>query len=235
MAEITPDDFPGGLSAIVQQYELEKHLQFRTGTGARAIGHTAIFHGQGSRSDDLKTRVVEYLREIDRRVIRELAGKRSPLVLVGVDYLLATYRTINTYSHLFDADISGSPEAWSRQKLLQKSRTISELLFKAACREASDRYRALANTDRASNDVSKIVGAAYNGRVASLFVPLEVSAGGKFESESETVEIHQRAGADVEDLLDQSAVLTFLTGGEVFAVDPGDVPGDGTLAAVFRY
>ena len=93
----------------------------------------------------------------------------------------------------------------------------------------------MANTDRASNDLTKILNAAYTGRVASLFVPLGIQRGSKFGHESGNVEIKEQAGPDVEDLLDQSAVQTFLTGGEVFAVDPADVPGDGTLAAVFRY
>ena len=39
----------------------------------------------------------------------------------------------------------------------------------------------------------------------------------------------------VEDLIDRAAVGTFRTGGQVFSVDPDDVPDGGALAAIYRF
>ena len=45
----------------------------------------------------------------------------------------------------------------------------------------------------------------------------------------------QEAGATSEDLLNIAAIQTFLNSGTVYAVEPDAVPGQGPVAAVFRY
>ena len=49
-------------------------------------------------------------------------------------------------------------------------------------------------------------------------------------------EVHfEQVAAGDEDLLDLAAIQTLLHDGPVYAVEPEQVPGDGPLAALFRY
>ena len=44
-----------------------------------------------------------------------------------------------------------------------------------------------------------------------------------------------KPGMEEEDLLDFAAAETILNAGQVFAVPPDQIPGDGDLAAILRY
>jgi hypothetical protein len=58
---------------------------------------------------------------------------------------------------------------------------------------------------------------------------------GTYNGESGTVQRHEQAGATSEDLLEMAAIQTFLNGGTVFTLSPGNMPDKSDLAAVFRY
>jgi hypothetical protein len=53
-------------------------------------------------------------------------------------------------------------------------------------------------------------------------------------SSAEVVQGEQRSAQD-QDLLNVAAMETFVAGGTVYAVPPDEVPGRGSVAAVFRY
>jgi hypothetical protein len=80
--------------------------------------------------------------------------------------------------------------------------------------------------------------AARHGRVDSLFVALGVQKWGKFDAATGGVDIHEERQPGDQDLLDLAAVQTFASAGNVYAVDPAQVPGGerhSPVAAVFRY
>jgi hypothetical protein len=56
-----------------------------------------------------------------------------------------------------------------------------------------------------------------------------------FDPEANSVQIHPQHQAGDEDLLDLAALHTLTNGGNVYAVEPGNVPQDKAIAAVFRY
>jgi hypothetical protein len=164
-----------------------------------------------------------------------LAQERSPLVLAGVDYLLPMYREVSTYSNLAEGGVIGNPDSSGVEEIHRKAWSVVEPLFQKTRKEAADRYHALTRTGRASPELDKIVPAAFHGRVESLWVAVGVQRWGKFDPNSGAVDNHEQAGPNDEDLLDLTAVRTLLNGGEVFAVDPADVPDNSSAAAIFRY
>jgi hypothetical protein len=107
--------------------------------------------------------------------------------------------------------------------------------FQLAQQGAADQYRQLVGTGRASGDISAIVTAAYDGRIATLFVAITVQQWGIFRSESREVEVHQEAAAGDEDLLDVAATYTLLRRGTVYAVAPEYLPDATPAAAILRY
>ena len=102
-------------------------------------------------------------------------------------------------------------------------------------REAASRFEEYADTARASNDPGEVVPAACQGRVEQLFAAVGRQQWGSFNSETQKVSISSERQLGDQDLLDLAAIQAFLHGGAVYAVDPSEVPGGGTLAAVFRY
>ena len=90
-------------------------------------------------------------------------------------------------------------------------------------------------TTMISDNLKEILPAAFHGRVEVLFVADGIEQWGKFDPLENTVELQQKIAPGDQDLLNSAAVKTFANGGTVYLAEPGDVPGDGLLAALFRY
>jgi hypothetical protein len=235
--EVALEDVPDSLSDALSYDDIEKRLQFRTqsrGEGGRR-GHVAVFHGHGAGPDFAKNNILRFFHLVDEGISKLFGGERSPLVLAGVDYLHPIYREANTYTHLLDEGIEGNPQYLSARELHEEAWGIVRPIFRASQRDALAKYEELEGTGLTSGDVSKIVVAAHNGRVKTLFVALGQQQFGLFDVETGAVWLRDDSQPSSDDLLDLAAIQTLLNGGAVYAVEPEEVPGGTLLAAVFRY
>lgn len=219
---LPPDAFP------------EKEVQFHTGASSGSGNRLAIFHGHDI-SNDIKNRIMQWFRMIDKQLRGFLSDGKSPLVLAGVDTLFPLYKEINTYPHLMDEGIPGNPEGMTPEDLQQKAWAIVEPVFKAERNAQYARFRQLAGTGQTTTDVTEAVLAAFHGRIDVLFVALGVHVWGGFTSETDKVYVHDSLEPGDEDLLDLTAIQTLIKGGTVYVVSPEEVPDQAALAASLRY
>ena len=235
--EIELEGIPDSLAEALQYDSPQKQVR-AVGTGGAGGGEGAVFHGHGLGTDTVaKQNLQRYFQMVDRGLREFLAGKRIPLVLAGVDYLLPIYREANSYGHLLEEGLTGNPEMLSAKELHQRAWNIVRPYFAQAQSDQTALYRQLAgrSDDRASDVLKTIVQAAYEGRVATLFVPLGVRTWGIFDPEDYTLHVHLEKQPGDQDLLDLAAIHTFANSGVVYAVEPDAMPVDTLLAAVFRY
>lgn len=237
VGELDLEEAPTSLSNALRFDDPERRLQYHTASGPSGGkgGRPAMFYGQGAPSQDQKGDILRYFQKLDTGVQELLAGERAPLVLAGVDYLLPLYREANTYPHLIEDGVEGNPDNLSAKELHQRAWAIIRPRFLEEREEAAKRFRQLADTEGASDDLAEIVPAAYHGRVQTLFVALDVQQWGAFDPATNEVRLHQAADPGDQDLLDLAAVHTLLNGGSVYAVEAERVPAGGSLAALFRY
>jgi hypothetical protein len=239
IGEVDVEGIPSGLAEALRYDDPEKQLQFHTGTrGPGGVGeHPAAFHGQGVGTDDEKENILRYFHKVDSGLHGLLRDEHAPLVLAGVDYLLPIYREANTYPHLVEKGIEGNPDELSVGELQRQAWAIVQPLFVAAQREAAAWYRQLEGEGSAqvSGDLREVVRAAHYGRVETLFVALGVQRWGFFDPSTHAIQLRRKAKLGDDDLLDLAAIQTLLNGGMVYAVEPERVPGEGSIAAVFRY
>ena len=152
-----------------------------------------------------------------------------------MEYLFSLYREANTYQHLVAEGITGNPENLKPEELKLQAWKIVEPLFLQEQQSAIDHYKELTATGLTSTDIKEAVPAAYYGRFEQLFVAVCVQQGGSFDPDKNTIDLHSEGELGDEDLLDSAAIKTILNGGTVYAVEPGNVPDEALLAAVFRY
>ncbi len=234
VGEIDLRNVPTSLAEALGAEERQRQLQFHTASR----GGAAIFHGHGGSNDDSvhKKDLLRYFKQIDKGLRDLVCTEHVPLVLAGVDYLLPIYREANTCAELVEEGIVGNPESLSASELHTKAWAILEPFFKQGQERAADQYRGLAGTGRAEGDLRRILPAAHEGRVDSLFVAVGVQQWGRFEPEANSVTLHSEREPGDEDLLDLAALETLAHAGNVYAVKSGQVPGNGgPIAAVFRY
>lgn len=230
--EMDADNLPPSLTEALENQLPERHLQSHTSGGT---GRTPIYHGQGGGEEDRKELLLKYFQRVDQGVRELMERNRAPLILAAVDYLCPIYRQANSNPELLDASVSGSPDNLTPQDLHAKALPIAAAYFQKARDKAADQYLQLWHTRRASNILADVLPAACQGRVETLFVAVGVQMWGRFDAASYDTRLAAEPAAEDEDLLNLATLHTLLTGGTVYAVEPAQVPGGASLAAVYRY
>lgn len=239
LREIQLRDVPTSLADITKYDDPERQVQFHTGTPARPQRgkRSAVFHGQGVGTDGRKhkKKILEFLRRIDKGLYTFLEHERAPLILVGVDYILDMYRDINQYEHVFDETITGNPERMKERDIHKETWRIVKPFFLETKRRSLENYRQLAHTEQTTDDITRIVPAAYNGHVVCLFAARRRHFWGQFNPEDSKVSFTDKPMIRSYDLLDFAVVHTLLHRGIVYVLEQRKMPTSSAIAAILRF
>lgn len=223
VSEVELADVPRSLRDALWYKQTEPALQ----SHATRAGGALTFHGHGlgeqSSEEDLK----EFFRQVDTGV-RTVIDQHTPVVLAGVQYLHPLYRDV-TGLNVLDEAIAGNPDELSAEDLHNRAWPLVNEVFAERRRRAEEQVGA-ANTSTSLDDV--LMG-AVQGRVDVLFVPRGEQRWGSLDRDTLRVELDGEDGRS--DLYDLAAMETWRHRGQVYVVDPQELPGEGEVAAVFRY
>lgn len=243
--EIVPEAMPKNMAEALKFDEFEKQLQWTTKTGAvqnqgaggPATGdRAAIFHGYGVGTDDEKNAIFRYLQQVDTGLKEFLRDEDAPLVLAGVEVILALFRQASRYPNIIEEEVRGNPDELTPEDLHKKAWETVEPHFREEQETAAREYADAAHTELASQDLRAIIPASLFGRIGLLFVTAHEQQWGKYDQKADRLDLHDKEEAGDHDMLDFAAVHTLLNGGRVFAVAPEEMPAEGAhAAAVFRY
>lgn len=195
----------------------------------------AIFHGHSAGEVDRNQALLPYVRQVDETVPKRPGDEHVPLVLAAMDYLCPIYRQASSNPNLLREEIHGNPTSFTSEGLHRGAWSIASSHFQQDRNKAVDEYHQLWHTQRTSKDLPAIVTASRQGRAKVRFVAVGVQEWGHVDSSTaEVIQAEQRTPQD-QDLLNAAAMQTFIAGGTVCAAPPGEVPGRGSVAAIFRY
>jgi hypothetical protein len=187
----------------------------------------------GTTSD--REREAEYLRlfvtDIQERVAAAIREDPAPLVLAGTDRDVSLYQRLNTYPDLIPEPVNGSPDGLSDQDLYQKSWDVVRGGKSPDLKKALDEFEPQTTRGGAPAGVREIVKAAFEGRIADLFIRENDAFIGKWDPAVSEAQEH----ADGEDLFNAAAQETIRQSGRAFELASPDMPINQPVAAVFRY
>ncbi|MFW6180326.1 MAG: hypothetical protein ACOC8N_01160 [Spirochaetota bacterium] len=236
LRQLEPAGMPRGMEEVLKYEDIEKQLQWHTRATPPGRGERpAMFHGIAEWKDEVKARVLQYLRKVDQALHGVLREESAPLIFAGVTPLFALYREANTYHHLVDRFVEGNPDHLRPHELLQRVEPVVREHAEMRREEAGRRYREQGSPGLATSDLRSILPAAYEGRVHTLFIAVGEYRWGTFDPQDVSVELHEVRKNGDHDLLDQAAVFTLSTGGTVYPVPRQEVPGGSMAAALLRY
>lgn len=235
IAELAVESLPAGIDDALGPEKPEQQLQLRSGAPAGATGRDAIFHGHRGGEEDTKEALTRYFRVVDRALAPVLEGETAPLVVAGVAYYLPLYRSASRYAHVADGAVEGAVDRLDATELHRQAWEIVAPHFDEERRGAVDAYGAQLGTGRTANNVLEVVPAACQGRVDTLFVTSEARGSGRYEPHTTTVELSDPPAPGDHDLVELAVAETLRAAGLVYAVEPGELPGGATLAALLRY
>lgn len=254
MEQIDLGEAPLSLEEALRFDDPEEYIHYATYAGPHAVGPgggSGPYHGHGGSKDVSAEHRERFVRGVERVVSERLVSERAPLILLGIDRLLAEYRLLNSYDGLSEAQVLGSTDHLTPQRIHESALNALKPVFEAAIAEELSALRELEGTSLASHDAAEIVAAAAAGRVKKLYFDESVGPFGTFDRESLTVQEvcevsprYLREAREAEsgpsngecgwDLVDLAAAETALHGGDIQALTGEDPPVRG-VAAVFRY
>jgi len=216
----------------------EPSFNMVTGSSRSSEGRVGAgsLHGHGV-DDDEKKDILRFFQLVNQGLNKLLEDKNIPMVLAGVDHLLAMYREASSYQNLLEDAILGNPDRENAQELHEKAWQIVRPLFEESQKKAYEKFEQLSGrkSDLATSDIKAAVKAAVFGQVETIFVPIEMQKWGRYDTENNKVIIQREPDPQNEDLFDFAAAQTLLNSGQVFAVTPEQMPGNGEIAAILRY
>ena len=240
VSEVDLGDTPTSLDEALKYDDPEESLQQNTiSTTAGAPGRAdTAFHGTGAEDDDRKMKILRFFRKLDngvRDALGDAISKGVPLAFMGVDYLFPLYKEANHYTHLLDEADAHDPDRLSPEEVRERAWKVVQPHFLKKQEEAKGRLEEALAKDLGSSDLQELLPASTDARIETLFVALDAQRWGRYDEEARQAEFHDAEEKGDEDLLDFVAVQTLLNGGVVYAVAPGEVPGEGMAAAIYRF
>jgi hypothetical protein len=237
--DIEPLDVPGLPERMDQALNIDTvdrgsqvHSAMRGDAGKQA----GVFHGQGGARETRKEDLALFFQMVDRAIGPVLRDEQAPLVLAGVDYLLPIFRDVCRYPHVAEPELTGNFDYSNLREVHEKVCPLVRPLFDRNRQEAISKYQRLAGTGHTGDDLSEIVGAAWTGRVETLFVAADDTKWGTFDDTSNTVVLHNSWQRGDDDLLDIASANTFLNRGEVHLLNLSQMPAPNKpIAAIYRY
>ena len=227
-------EVPQGIDEALPDEGPEAQLQFHSlPIGGR---QQSRIHGHGVGADDVDVvNVRRYFQRVEDGLQEQLKDERAPLILACVEYLAPIYKEVSRYRYILDSIVPGNPDGVREEELHEKAWPIADAHFQQARAKAGAEYHEGIAKGRASHTLKEVLTAAFQGRIATLFVPLGVQRWGRFDFNRLSLEQHDEEQPGDDELLDLAAAQTLRNDGTVYGVKPKEVPGEQLLAAVYRY
>ena len=227
---------PTSLKEALKYDDMELQQLYRP-TAGRSSAASGAYYGTSIGVEESKSEVRRFLKQVDTGVRAIMQGEQRPLLLAGVEPLVALYRE-SAYPHVMEPFLSGNPDDQSEQELHRRAWAIMAPHFLAGQHQAAAQFESMAGTGRASADLSEVLRAAEEGRVDRLFVAREADQWGRFDAATGKLTVHPAQEPGDEALLDRAAAQTLLHQGTVYAVAGVEIPkgaGGSAVAAIYRF
>lgn len=226
------------IDELVENYIPANELrQEATSPKGAAGGATSFLHGYNEMSQTEKNEISKHLRTIDKEVSRVLKDSGAPLLVYSVDYIYPMYKEVNTYPHLMEESIKGSPVGASLRDIHDKAMEIVVPRCESTLEREIEKFNTLKGTDSklSSCDAAEITKMALQGRVERLFVADGVQQWGFLDNDTGEIIVDNREGEKHMDILDRALIAAMENGGKVYVLDKERMPVIKPAAAILRY
>jgi hypothetical protein len=226
----TPQNLRDWLNIRQPDHDLENRAAGGPSVGAMK----GVLFGTSSDREREDEYLAHFFKEIDKGLRGILHEETAPLLLTGVEYEIALYRTVNTYPHLREKAIHGSPDGFTNRELHQRAMEIVSQSFCEPLQKALADFERRRNLGRVFLRGDEIVKAAFESRVSDLLLADDAEYWGAWNEETFEIQTDPRDGIR-EDLLNTAALQTLLHGGRAFGLQRQDMPEKAETAALLRF
>jgi hypothetical protein len=185
--------------------------------------------------DKADEHLYHYYQQISKGLEDMLRDDPAPIVAAAVEYEIGVFRRATKLTNLAEQAVFGAPDGLKGGDLHARALEAVAPEWERPLQRALDLYERQGGSDRASANPRHVVKAAFEARVAHLFVAEGARLSGNFDETAHRVHVSRQHRSGDEDLINAAALQTLLNGGDVFVIPRERVPEQSDLAAVLRY
>lgn len=167
------------------------------------------------------------------RELLEPQGDRIPVVFAGDKGIFPIYRETNHYKELLDDFVEGNPDDIAPEALHERAWEVVEPHFRRALGADQDALMQAVGTARPARRSRRCCW-RRSTPASTPSLSRWANASGASSTPTPARVVRGDEGPETYDLYD-AAAYTLQYGGTVFAVAPDEIPGDGPLAARYRF
>lgn len=204
---------PQNLRLFLNTNKPDHVLDNRSSGGPSTGSMKGVTFGTNTDQEKHEEYLAHFFREIDKGLHKVLGADTAPLLLGGVEYEVAAYRRANTYQHLMERAVFGSPDGMTLPQLQERALDIVKTSYCASVEKILQEFSGHRGADRVDFDVDRIIGAASEGRISHVLL--------REEPENPKMNL--------------AAIQTLKRGGEAYALREEEMPGGAEIAALIRF
>lgn len=233
--ELDSEAFRTDIESALGDRQREPHLTVASyGTGTKGPG--PMYHGHGSRKDEVDTETERYFRAVDKATIAHFSKDSALLlVLAALPEHQAVFRGLSQNQALLPAGVQGDPESMSPEELREAAWRAVEPQYLERLAALSDAFAAGVAHKKATSDLADAARATIEGRVSHLLVEADRVRPGRIDTRTGAISDAPMDDPEVGDMLDDLAEAVLSTGGDVVVVPKERMPSPSGLAAILRY
>ena len=210
---------------------LPRDLSAATG---RAMPRDRAPTGRLQGDEGQKVLIRQFSRMVDRAIRAHLGGQTRPLILAGVEYVLAIYRSVNSYPGVLAEQILGNVEELPARELAEKARAILSGEYQRRVQELQTRFGAMRAQGRGAIDLSEIALAATQGAIDTLLFDIDSAIDGRVDDFG-NIFVAASPNALSYDVVAEVSARVLANGGKVVGVRASDLAPNATAVALLRY
>lgn len=200
------------------------------------VGSQPMFHGHGSRKDEIDIDTERFFRYVDRFVLENYSRPTElPLILVALDEHHSLFKEVSHNPFLIDNGVKSSFDTLSLKDLKENSWKVMEPFYLDKTKKLVDRYEFERSKFFGSDDIAQVALAANENRVDTLLIESDRVIPGKINKETGRLEEGDLEDPEVDDLLDDLVEMVFRSKGHVVLLPKERMPSTTGVAAIYRY
>ncbi len=213
----------------------EPHQTVASYGGVGGSSHR-VHHGHGGRADEADIDADRFFRAVDRAILEQYSRPSGlPLVLAALPEHHHRFQLVSQNPHLVAEGVRLNPDSLAPDELRALVWQAVEPRYRGRLASLRAEFERARSQNLGSDDLARVVGASYAGRVATLLIDADQRIAGRLQGPVGRVELADAGDPHADDLLDDLGELVEMKGGTVLVIPAEQMPSRTGLAAIYRY
>lgn len=178
--------------------------------------------------------IAAFYAQVDRKLRRLVGRRRTPVVLIGSEHYIGLYRGLSRVRTLATDHLEASAgKGEAVQRIHELAWPIASSAIIRQRKRLTRPYSVMRMRGKAVERLDEIARAAFDGKVASLFLEAGVHVWGRYRNGRLELQRTQDEAAS-DDVLDDLAERVLKSGGKVHVLARSEMPGRASAIAILR-